>query len=342
MREHMRDDVPQDLLLFYEEPDPDRWFPGDHLPRRFIRRLVRGRPVAGGQRMVFLNLCAGLDRIGVHYRVNDFRGALRDPKRPVGIIGKPHLLSKLDWQNPILFGASIMSHPLADPGMLERHPIRRVLVPGPWMRDMCRPYWGDRVHSWPVGIDTDKWAPSGANREIDVVLYDKVRWDHDRYEVELLGPVRTELERRGLRVATLRYGYYRPEDYAALLRRCRSVLFLCEHETQGLAYQQALSSGVPVLAWDRGGYWQDPEFYPARVKFGPVSSVPYWDERCGHRFCDATDFAAALDLFWSKVQTAAYSPRDFVLENLTLAGCAQRYLEHWREAFETKSDGRST
>ena len=43
------------------------------------------------------------------------------------------------------------------------------------------------------------------------------------------------------------------------------MIFLCEHETQGIAYQQALSRNVPILAWDRGGDWQDPTYYPERV-----------------------------------------------------------------------------
>jgi hypothetical protein len=35
------------------------------------------------------------------------------------------------------------------------------------------------------------------------------------------------------------------------------MLFLCEHETRGLAYQEALASNVPILAWDTG-FWLDP------------------------------------------------------------------------------------
>jgi glycosyltransferase involved in cell wall biosynthesis len=40
------------------------------------------------------------------------------------------------------------------------------------------------------------------------------------------------------------------------------MVFLCEHETQGFAYQQALSCGVPIIAWDRGGLLQDPKLLP--------------------------------------------------------------------------------
>ena len=323
------------ISLFYEEPDPDRWLPFDRYPRRLFRRLARGPRRPGGQERVFLNLCAGLDRLGVPYTVNRYRQARRDPALPVGIIGKPHVLDRLPWRNPILFGASVMSHPLADPTLLMRRPsIHRILVPGEWMRRMCEPYWGELVHPWPVGIDTTAWAPApAAERDLDVLLYDKVRWDHDRYARDLIGPVRTHLAARGLRVAELRYGFYREEDLAALLRRCRAMVFLCEHETQGLAYQQALACGVPILAWDRGGFWQDPEFFPDRVRFGPVSSVPYWDPVCGETFKDDATFASSFDMFWANLAAGRYHPRDYILAHLTLECCASAYLKHWESAF---------
>jgi glycosyltransferase involved in cell wall biosynthesis len=323
------------LHLFYDEPDPDRWIPGDRHLRRLVRRIVRGKSRPGGQKLVFLNLCAGLDRLGVSYRSNDYRSALRSSSMPVGIIGKPHLLEAYDWKNPILFGASIMSHPLADPGLLNRHPnIHRILVPGEWMRTMCKPYWGDRVHAWPVGIDTDRWNPADtASKDVDFILYDKVRWDHEHYERDLLAPIRESLRSRGLSFVEIRYGHYLEEGFQALLRRARGMIFLCEHETQGLAYQQALACGVPLLAWDRGGCWRDPEYYPERVRFEPVSAVPYWDERCGLKFSDAASFGQTLDQFASEQRADQYRPRDYVMENLTLEHCARKYLDQWEAAF---------
>ena len=69
------------LNIFYEEPDSDRWIMFDRYPRRLVRRLWRGRPRPGGQQRIFLNLCAGLDRIGIRYRVNDYRHARRNPRQ---------------------------------------------------------------------------------------------------------------------------------------------------------------------------------------------------------------------------------------------------------------------
>lgn len=317
------------LSLFYEEPAEDRWLPLDRYPRAWIRRVLRGKERPGGQKRVFLNLCAGLTRIRVAFRVNDYSRARKNPGELACIVGKPFVLDKVRWANPILFGASVFSHPLNDPDLIRRLPVRRVLVPGEWMRKMWEPYYGDRVWAWPVGIDTDLWRPSAdAVKDVDVLLYDKIRWEHGEYEVPLLAPIREGLARRGLQVAEIRYGYYEEDDFRDLLSRSRAMLFLCEHETQGIAYQQALSAGVPILAWERGGEWCDPEFYPHRVRFGPVSAVPYWDERCGRKFIGVADFERALDDFLHALRSRAFRPRDYIMENLTLEQSARRYVEH--------------
>ncbi|WP_206539311.1 glycosyltransferase [Aurantiacibacter luteus] len=319
------------LNIFYQEPDPDRWLPGDRYARRALRRLLRGPARPGGHTRVFLNLCAGLDRIGVPYRVNDFAHARRHPEDLACVIGKAFLLEVHEWKNPIVLGPATFSHPFDQPNLLERWDIRRVLVPGPWMGTMCQPYWGDRLKVWPVGIDTDSWLPDTSERDLDFLVYVKVLWDKEQRAATLVEPLLDKLAARGLKSSTIVYGSYREDDYRALLARSRAMIFLCEHETQGIAYQQALSSGVPILAWDRQGAWLDPSYYPDKVDFGPVSSVPYFDERCGDRFASIGDFDRKLDIFLAALETGTYDPRSYVLENLTLEICARRYVEIFDE-----------
>jgi hypothetical protein len=110
------------------------------------------------------------------------------------------------------------------------------------------------------------------------------------------------------------------------------MVFVCEHETQGIAYQEALSSGVPILAWDHAGEWLDSNFHPHLVRFAPISSVPYWDDRCGEKFATAADFPAALDQFQARLSLGAFAPRDYILEHLTLEHCAEAFVEHVRQA----------
>ncbi|GAB1544823.1 glycosyltransferase [Scytonema sp. NUACC21] len=316
------------LNLFYEEPEKDRWLPLDRYPRQVVRRIIRGKRQPGGMERYFLNLCAGLERIGIPYRINNYRYIQQHPDEVACIVGKPHLLNKIQWKNPILFGPAVYSHPCDDPLLLERLPIRQVLVSCEWFRAMYASSFGNKVTVWASGINTYKWVPgSFINKDIDILLYDKVRWHYNYYEKELITPIKSYLQKRGLKVEVIRYGFYREENFQSLLSRSKGMIFICEHETQGFAYLQTLAAGVPILAWDRGGYWQDPVYFPEKVKFSPVTSVPYWNEQCGIKFKDIDDFYVKLDEFLDKMDLQQFVPRNYILENLSLEKCARHYLE---------------
>jgi hypothetical protein len=313
------------LNLFFEDKN-DRWFSGDRHVRQAIRRVLLGKPRINGQLRVFLNLCSGLDRLGIDYRVNDYRYIQTHPDELACIIGRSFVLDRIKWKNPLLLGVAIYNHPLDDPDLFNRLPVKALLVPGGWYADMFRPYWPNTV-VWPVGIDTDIWAPSREEKTVDVLLYDKVHWDRDRFSPELIEPIRARLRKEGRSFSEIRYGNYKEEDYQAALVRCRTMIFLCQHESQGIAYQQALSSGVPIYAWDPGGAWMDPNYFPDRVRFEPVSSVPYWDDRCGMKFVDVATFEDGWRNFWSRAEAGEFSPRDYILDHLTLESQARAYYE---------------
>jgi hypothetical protein len=325
------------LNLFFEERD-DRWFSGDRHIRPLLRRMLLKTSWTSGQRRVFLNLCAGLDRLGIRYRVNDYRYIRRHTHELACIIGRPFVLDWFEWKNPLLLGVAMYNHPVDAPDSLRKLAVRNILVPCTWYAEMCRPDW-PHVEVWPVGIETDLWRPAhAAGKSVDVLLYDKVRWDHARYETALIDPIRGHLAATGRTVEVIRYGRYKETDYRAALARCRSMVFLCEHESQGIACQQALSCGVPVLAWNRGGPWQDPEYFPHKVRYeGGVSSVPYFDARCGMTFTDADGFISAWGDFWSRLGAGDFAPRDYVMDNLTLERGALHYYEIAEAAMKRQS-----
>ena len=87
-------------IIYEEPPNADRWIRFDRYPRAVVRRLVRGKPQPGGVMRWFLNLCAGLDEIGVHYRVNRYRKLRQAPDKLACVIGKSFVLEKLGRDQP--------------------------------------------------------------------------------------------------------------------------------------------------------------------------------------------------------------------------------------------------
>ena len=316
------------LCLYYRtEPERDRWIAGDRLLRPIVRRLLRGRPRPGGLDKVFINLRLGLDRLGLPYEVNLPFHKLRPDDR-VAVLGRGrHCLDGYAQSNPIVAGIGLMTHPSEWPTLCTDYPVVRYLQHSAWCDAVYRPYFGDRCAIWPVGIDTGRWSPAPASAQTtDFLLYDKIHQDHARRETELLTPLRAELTRRGFSFETLRYGCYQPADYQAALRRCRAMIFLSAHESQGIAAEEAMASGVPLLAWDPG-FVEDPE----RFKWGqpviPATSVPYFDARCGLTFRDAAEFATQLPAFLTAQRAGRFAPRDYILENLTLEKCARHFVD---------------
>lgn len=321
------------VLLFYEDPEGDRFVRGDRHLFRGLRRvyhaLTRGQQVSGFE-IAFESLRSGLERAGCRVVVNNAALARRNPKYPIGIAGYPHVLDNWRLRNPAVLGPGLLDHPALAPRLLDDKRFRSYIVPCEWMRKMFEPYYGDQLCIWFGGIDLDAWPDTaGRPKDIDLLVYDKIRWRRDHYVPTLLEPVLEEARRCGLRVETLRRGTYDLVDYKKLLGRSKGMLFICEHETQGLAYQEAMASNVPILAWDPE-FWLDPNRKQWTDEEVPASSVPFFGPECGERFHDASEFPAALDRFLERLPT--YHPRRFVKEHLSLERSAQLYLEAYCSA----------
>ena len=278
---------------------------------------------------VFLNLMTGLDRVGIPYRVNDYRYMRANIGELSFLIGKPHVLKAFPANAPLLFGPSIYNHPIDDEHLPYRHAVRQVLVPSAWVQAMFSKVWPGLVTAWPVGIDTERWVPAPSTaKDIDILVYDKIFRGRDKFESEIVNPLLEEFRRRGLTVARLRYGSYFERQFLALSRRARSMVYFSRHETQGIALQQTLASDVPVFGWDPGGEWQSLEYLLRGVRYGPVTSLPYWDDRAGVKFATAQEMLPAFDEFWRGVQSGSFAPRVMIMDRkLTLESCAQAYAD---------------
>ncbi|MEI6430302.1 MAG: hypothetical protein WCO45_18255, partial [Pseudanabaena sp. ELA607] len=288
-------------LYFIRTPEQDRWILGDLYVRPLIRRLIKGKPKIGGVERVFVNLCHGLDKLGINYQVN-LPFHLLKPDDQVGVLGLGrNCLDGYTQSNPIVAGIGLMTHPSEWPNLCSDYPVVKYLQHSKWANNVYHPYFGEKCHIWPVGIDTEKWHPNiQTSKTIDFLIYNKIMWNYEQTSQNILNPIQKCLSHKGLTFTELRYGFYKPEQYQSVLANCKAMIFLCEHESQGLAYQECLSSDVPILAWDQGECldpnrfsWGDPHI--------PATSVPYWDDRCGVKFTGIAEFPAKLEEFLDKL-----------------------------------------
>ena len=317
------------IPVIYRE-ETDRWVRGDRHVRPFVRRMVR-KPAdrRSGMQKVVDNFIKGLSALGVDYRLNPGRSVLRRADKVISFGLGMRGLEDVRPDTAVV-AAIGFPHPAELPHLCEQYRIAKFLQHSPWVLDLARSsdlYRGDIFALWSAGIDTDEWTPvDRAGKEPRLLVYEKIQFDRDLWSEALVRPIKTILADKGIAFRDIRYGGYTNGEFKEALAECTGMIFLSPHESQGLAYQEALACDVPVFAWDPG-WWLD----PARLKYGrdkvPATSVPFFDERCGARFADLSDFESGLDAFHAAALSGGYAPRAYVLENLTIAKSTRRMLE---------------
>lgn len=305
----------------------DRFFPGDRFLFSLVRNLIRKKKV-GGVEKVFINLQKGLDELNVDYTINLPFKQIK-PGEPVVVLGVgKYALEGYAQPNPIIAGIGLMTHPAYWPDLCTEYPVAKYLQHSEWAKNIYVPYYGaDHCDLWPAGIETEKWVPAeGIEKKYDLLIYNKIMWDRQQTEAELKLPILKMLDERGLSYREIVYGQYEEHDYMAMLKECKAMIFLCEHESQGFACCEALSMNIPVFAWDQG-LWLDPNRFDwGEQKPVQATSVPFFDDTCGMTFNGLNGFGEKFGLFWQKVTERAFAPRDYVLQNLTLKKSAEQML----------------
>jgi hypothetical protein len=170
----------------------------------------------------------------------------------------------------------------------------------------------------PFGVDTAKFKPKKPIRErTKVFIYYKRRDPRELQMIEFF------LKARNIEYRI--FGYmqkYPEEEYVDYLRESKYAIWLSAHESQGFALQEALSSNVPLLVWSVRSMQQEHGFHYPDI---PATTITYWDSRCGEAFHHAQEFAPSFQRFMQNLEN--YSPREYVLENLSMAVCEKRFID---------------
>ena len=169
----------------------------------------------------------------------------------------------------------------------------------------------DKLSVWPVGIEEFDNI-----REVnyDCLIYFKRR---DQSELDA---VKKFLVDNGLSYRMVEYGTYGEDGFKQLVNSAKFCFLINGTESQGIAVQEIMSMGVPIIAWDIKEWLDQGEAY--RV---PATSIPFWDERCGEKFFTVDEMGETFDNFYARIND--YNPKDYVKENLSFESSVKTLLD---------------
>lgn len=256
---------------------------------------------------------------------NNFELAKTNPNYPIGLVGTPICINEWTLPNPTVLGPSMYDHPSLNPNLMTDSRFKKYLLTCNWLKVVFEEFYGNTCELWNAGISLNEWTDTAnANKPIDVLIYDKIRWEKETISPLFIEPITDLLKKKNLSFTILPYGNITHEAYKDLLNKSKSMIFLCEHETQGMAYQEALASNIPILAWDYG-WWTHPVWTVYSEHPIKATSVPYFSNECGEKFKMLSDFPNVFEKFWSNLKN--YKPRQFIKEHLSFQKSADCYAK---------------
>lgn len=256
-----------------------------------------------GPGKVVSNLVKGLEMCNVeviHNQIGDVNGCLQSWGTP---------LSNLSTETVV--GPNLFVLPIEMPWVFTKY--HNMVVPSSWVKDKyqsfdCVKNGVTKICVWPVGIDTDRFCPSEDKKEWDVLLYVKNRQPE-------VASIVCSLKELGLSVVVLGYGSYTEEELISVARKSKCCILLTKTESQGIAYQEILSMGVPCYVLDKD-VWDDYSGWSFSA-----TSVPYFNDQCGVIGKDMTKFSEFYENFKN------YNPRKYILDSLGLKKQSIEYID---------------
>jgi len=191
---------------------------------------------------------------------------------------------------------------------------KKIIAPSEWVKNKFITKFNlpeDKLAVWPVGIEEFDNI-----REVnyDCLIYFKRR---DQSELDA---VKKFLVNNGLSYRMVEYGTYGEDGFKQLVNSAKFCFLINGTESQGIAVQEIMSMGVPIIAWDIKEWLDQGEAY--RV---PATSIPYWDERCGEVFFNIDELEVTFSKFYATLDQ--YDTKAFIKDNLSFECSVKTLLD---------------
>lgn len=258
--------------------------------------------ISNGPGKVANNLISGLRKLNVKFKENP-----KDPSDQDNIVSlQMNNVLNSGLVNNSVIGPNICVIPPDNKIVMEQR-YKKIIVPCKWVKNLYLKWLPEgKIIVWPVGIDTELFSDkSKYEKTNDCLVYFKRRSESD------LDVIKDYLKSKNQSFEVIKYGKYKEEEFIKSIERSRYGIVIDSCESQGIAIEEMLSCNLPLFVWDVT-HWED----RGEANKAPATSIPYWDERCGHSFVDKNLIDLNFQLFLSRFKK--YAPRDYIVENLTL------------------------
>lgn len=214
---------------------------------------------------------------------------------------------------------------------LQNHVYRNSIYiqPSEWTVQLWKNMGAEQfltLKCFPFPVNTERFKPlsiketSTTEEKINVLVYYKHRHPN---ELKQIKDFLTQQKISNYRI----FDYdqrYNEEDYLSYLQKCKYGIVLDAHESQGFAIEEALACDVPLLVWNAQTMNQELNSHSQPI---PCTSIPYWGNQCGEYFHHHHELASTFKTFKTKLEEKQYSPRQYILDNLSTEKCAERFMK---------------
>ena len=263
-----------------------------------------------GPHKVINNLIKSLDQEKIEYAINEEKYEHNFLVQYDATAHEKH--SKIE-QDTTIIGPQVWMFDGYGQFLIEnQNYYKKIIAPSEWVKNKFITKFNlpeDKLAVWPVGIEEFN---NIREPNYDCLIYFKRR---DQSELDA---VKKFLASNGLSYRMVEYGTYGEDGFKQLVNSAKFCFLINGTESQGIAVQEIMSMGVPIIAWDIKEWLDQGEAY--RV---PATSIPYWDERCGEVFFNLDDLNVTFSKFYATLDE--YDPKAFIKDNLSF-GCSVKTL----------------
>ena len=265
-----------------------------------------------GPHKVVKNLLMSLDQEKIEYAINEEKYEHNFLLQYNDIAHEKHSKIELDT---CIIGPQVWLFDTYGQFLIEHQDYyKKMIAPSQWVKDKFINKFNlpeNKISVWPVGIET-------FNNERDIT-YDCLIYFKRREQKEL-DAVKQFLDNKNLTYNMVQYGGYGEDGFKNLVNQAKFCFLINGTESQGIAVQEIMSMGVPIIAWDIKEWLDQGEAY--RV---PATSIPYWDERCGEVFFNIDELDVTFSKFYATLDE--YEPKAFIKDNLSFECSVKTLLD---------------